>query len=194
MRACPHVEVKFGDVAVKAVIDTGSQASTIVEETYQFPAAGGIKMAVLPVTSTVLISAFGMKISRIRIQAMTFTIRGSTFENIFLVTHQLRNQCILGWDFLYHYKFSINAERGVLSQTNLNAGVEGIEYPFVNEEEMEMEHDTLLQGSNETDGDIRIRSVGLNGGMVLRVYVEDGPADVDPKCKEPPTEGRKPSV
>jgi hypothetical protein len=113
MRACPHVKVKFRDSAVKAVIDTGSHASIIAEETYQLLAAGGIKIAVLPVASTVLTSAFGTKTSRIRIQAMIiFTIGGSTFENIFPVTHQLRNQCILGWDFLYHYKFSINVERG----------------------------------------------------------------------------------
>jgi hypothetical protein len=61
LKTCPHVEVHFGKVAVRAIVDTGSQVYVIAEGTYRRLMAEGSKMAVLPVASTVLVSAFGAK-------------------------------------------------------------------------------------------------------------------------------------
>jgi hypothetical protein len=62
MKTCPHVEVHFGKVAVRAVIDTGSQVSVIAEGTYRRRLmAEGIKMAVLPVAQRSWLARLGRR-------------------------------------------------------------------------------------------------------------------------------------
>jgi hypothetical protein len=72
----------------------------------------GIRLEILPVQSTVLLSAFGNKATRIRKRALlSFQINEDEFENIFRVCPQLISDIILVSDFLFSYEFAMDLEK-----------------------------------------------------------------------------------
>lgn len=72
----------------------------------------GIRLEILPVQSTVLLSAFGNKATRIRKRALlSFQINEDEFENIIRVCPQLISDIILVSYFLFNYEFAMDLEK-----------------------------------------------------------------------------------
>ena len=90
----------IGSQSILAVIDMGSQISLLSEELYYKSKSEGVKSLELGEQNAVLISAFGNKSKRIRMQAMMpVDIDGMMMDHIFLISPQLLTQAILGVDF-----------------------------------------------------------------------------------------------
>jgi hypothetical protein len=86
----------------------------------------------LPVTCLVLTSAFGNKSSRIKVQALiTFQLGEESFDRVFLISSQLTSQILLGADFLYHHKFSIDFKEECLIRCDPEDEGKVFRYPFI---------------------------------------------------------------
>ena len=82
--SCPRVQICIGNQRIPAVTDTGSQISLLSEELYHELRSEGVKGLELAVQNAVLVSAFGNKSKRIRVQAMmTICIDDIVVDNIF---------------------------------------------------------------------------------------------------------------
>ena len=100
LNRCPRINISTGNQNIPAVIDTGSQISLMTEELYHKPKSGGVKGLELGVQNAVLVSAFGSKTKRIRMQAMLpICIDDIVLDHIFLISPQLLTQALLGVDF-----------------------------------------------------------------------------------------------
>lgn len=87
--------------------------------------------------STVLLSEFGNKTTRIRKQELlSFEINGDEFENIFLVCSQLINGVILGSDFLFDYGLAVDVEKRCLTRKMTASEAGDRHYEFVKEEDI----------------------------------------------------------
>jgi hypothetical protein len=72
------------------VIDTGSQISLLTEELYRNLRSESVEDLELGVQNAVLVSAFGNKTKRIRVQAMMpVRFDDSVMDHIFLISPQL---------------------------------------------------------------------------------------------------------
>ena len=70
LNSCPRVQICIGNQRIPAVIDTGSQISLLSEELYHELRSEGMKGLELAVQNAVLVSAFGNKSKRIRVQTV----------------------------------------------------------------------------------------------------------------------------
>jgi hypothetical protein len=92
----------------------------------------GCRTEELPVTYLVLTSAFGNKSSRIKVQALiTFQLGEESFDHVFFISSQLTSQILLGADFLYHHKFSIDFEEECLIRCDPEDEGKVYRYPFI---------------------------------------------------------------
>jgi hypothetical protein len=63
------------------ILDTGAQASILLERVYNDLVTAGVEILVLPIQNVVLISAFGSKTKRIKNQAfLEFKLGEDVFE------------------------------------------------------------------------------------------------------------------
>ena len=109
LNSCPRVPIRIGNQNIPAVIDTGSQISLLTEELYYKLRSEGVKGLELGVQNAVLVSAFGNKTKRIRVQAMMpISIDGIVVDHIFLISPQLLTQALLGVDFCRMNNIIIN--------------------------------------------------------------------------------------
>jgi hypothetical protein len=100
LNSCPMVRICIGNQRISAVIDTGSQISLLSEELYLELRSEGVEGLELGVQNAVLVSAFGNKSKRIRVQAMIpIRIDDIVMDHIFLISPQLLTQALLGVDF-----------------------------------------------------------------------------------------------
>ncbi|XP_036144981.1 uncharacterized protein LOC118646382 [Monomorium pharaonis] len=97
----PYVRVKIGNVALKALIDTGAQISAVTKDLYDKLSTEAIDMRVIPIKQFVLRGAFNDKGQPIanRIQ-MEFQIENEKYTHEFYVVKKLTYEMILGFDFL----------------------------------------------------------------------------------------------
>jgi hypothetical protein len=98
----PLLEIQLGNkVVITAILDSGSEVNLISQEIYEKLTKAGTNIPILPVENIVLVTAFGRRSNRIRIQAyVEFTIGADRFEQVFMVSSQLKNDMIIGYQFL----------------------------------------------------------------------------------------------
>ena len=110
----PQIEIMIDNkILIRAIIDSGSEVNLISEEVYESIMKAGIHLQVLPVENVVLLTAFGKRSKRIRQQAFVeFAMGDDLFECIFLISSQLKNEAIIGCQFLRDYGININFCRG----------------------------------------------------------------------------------
>jgi hypothetical protein len=113
----PLLEIKVGNkFVINAILDSGSEVNLISQDMYDKLTKAGTNIPVLPVENVVLVTAFGRRSNRIRIQAfIEFTVGTDQFENVFMVSSQLRNDAIIGCQFLKEYRICINFDKGAIS-------------------------------------------------------------------------------
>jgi hypothetical protein len=102
---CPHVNIKIGKITFSALFDSGAQVSIISEDVYEQLIINNGAYPTVPVSSTVLVSAFNSKFKRIKKQTLIGFVIGEKdkYENVFLVAPRLITPVILGSDFLYEH-------------------------------------------------------------------------------------------
>ena len=82
------------------MIDTGRQISLLSEELYHELRSEGLEVLELGVQHAVLVTAFGNKSKRIRLQAMMpICIDDIVMDQIFVISPQLLSQALLGVEF-----------------------------------------------------------------------------------------------
>jgi hypothetical protein len=113
----PQMELKVSEeFRISAILDSGSEINLIAEDVYQRIAKAGIQIPVLPVENVVLVTAFGKKSKRIKQQVLVeFTMGSDLFESVFMVCSQLRNEAIIGCQFLIEYGISVNFNKNVIN-------------------------------------------------------------------------------
>jgi hypothetical protein len=80
----------------------------------------------------VLTSAFGNKSSRIKVQALiTFPLGEESLYHVSLISSRLTSQILLGADFLYHHKFSIDFKEECLIRCDPEDEGKVYRYPFI---------------------------------------------------------------
>jgi hypothetical protein len=89
----PLLEIKVKNkFSIHEILDSGSEVNLISQEVYEKLTTAGINIPVLPVENVVLVTAFGKRSNRIRIQAyIEFKIGSDQFEQVFMVSSQLKN-------------------------------------------------------------------------------------------------------
>jgi hypothetical protein len=81
----------------------------ISEDVFHRFTKAGVKIPELPVENVVLVTAFGTKSKQIRRQVLIeFAMGYDLFESVFMVSSQLRNDTIIGCNFLVEYGISID--------------------------------------------------------------------------------------
>jgi hypothetical protein len=113
----PLLEIKLrNEVVITAILDSGSEVNLISQEIYEQLTKAGTNIPVLPVENIVLVTAFGRRSNRIRIQAyVEFTIGADRFEQVFMVSSQLKNDMIIGCQFLKEFGVCIDFYKGAIS-------------------------------------------------------------------------------
>jgi hypothetical protein len=131
----PLVEIRVKNkFPIHAILDSGSEVNLISQDVYEKLTTAGVNIPVLPVENIVLVTAFGRKSNRIRIQAyVEFTIGTDSFEQVFLVSSQLKNEMIIGCQFLKEFGICIDFCKGAISY--VRHGVQR-EHEFVTSVEM----------------------------------------------------------
>jgi hypothetical protein len=108
-----------------------------------------MNIPVLPVENIVLVTAFGKRSNRIRIKAyVEFTIGTDRFEQVFLVSSQLKNDMIIGCQFLKEFGICIDFSKGAISY--VRHGVQK-DHEFVTSVKV---HSAIDNGSGQTKADI----------------------------------------
>jgi hypothetical protein len=112
----PILELKVENkLIIKAVIDSGSEISLISYDVYDKLIKAGTRLLVLPVEGVVLVTAFGKKSDRIKTQVyLEFTIGTDRFEHVFMVSSQLRNEAIIGCEFMKEFGVCIDFRKGTI--------------------------------------------------------------------------------
>jgi hypothetical protein len=109
LNSCPRVPICIGNRHIPAVIDTGSQISLLAEKLYYKLRSEDVEGLELGVQNAVLVSAFGNKTKRIRMQAMMpIRIDDIVVDHIFLISPQLLTPALLGVDFCRMSSIIIN--------------------------------------------------------------------------------------
>jgi len=109
LNSCPSVHICIGNQRIPAVIDRGRQIGLLSEELYHELRSEGVEGLELGVQNAVLVSAFGNKSKRIRVQAMMpICIDDIVMDHIFLISPQLLTQALLGADFCRMNNIIIN--------------------------------------------------------------------------------------
>jgi hypothetical protein len=111
------LEIKVeGKFIIHAILDSGSEVSLISQSIYEKLTKAGATILTLPVQRVVLVTAFGRKSNRIRVQAFVeFTVGTDHFESVFMVTSELRNDAIVGCQFLNKHGLCIDFSKGTIS-------------------------------------------------------------------------------
>jgi hypothetical protein len=123
LQECPHVEVSVGNRKIISLIDTGAEISVISQELFEKLMEDGIEIPTLPISNCLLEAAFGTKSQRIKRQALlNFTIDGSPYEAIALISPRLTMYMILGVDFFREYRVTICLDE-VLFTSRTSKGV-----------------------------------------------------------------------
>jgi hypothetical protein len=79
LKKCPHINIKFGNKKVKALVNSCSQVRLLSREIYDEQTLSGHPTLEIPLQSMVLITASHNKSRRIRLQALiVFSISGDT--------------------------------------------------------------------------------------------------------------------
>jgi hypothetical protein len=90
LKSCSRVPICIGNQHIPAVIDTGSHISLLGQELNHKLRSEGVEGLELGVQNAVLVSAFGNKTKRIRVQAMMpIRIDDIVVDHIFLISPQL---------------------------------------------------------------------------------------------------------
>lgn len=112
----PILKLKVGDkFVIDAIIDSGSEVNLISHDLYDKLTKAGTKLLLLPVESVVLVTAFGRRSDRIKIQVyLEFTIGTDRFEHVFMVSSQLKEDAIVGCQFLKEFGVCIDFSKGAI--------------------------------------------------------------------------------
>jgi len=109
LNSCTRVLICIGNQRVPAAIDTGNQISLLKEELYHELKSEGVEGLELGVQNAVVVSAFGNKSNRIRVQAlMPIRIDDTVVDHIFLVSTQLLTQALLGVEVCWMNNIFLN--------------------------------------------------------------------------------------
>jgi hypothetical protein len=113
----PILEIKINTkFVVNAIIDSGSEVNLISQEIYERLTQAGNAIPVLPVENVVLVTAFGKKSKRIRLQAfLEFKLGDDVFEEVFMVSPRLSNDAILGCQFFKEFGITIDFKNESIS-------------------------------------------------------------------------------
>jgi hypothetical protein len=125
-------------------------------------------MQELPVQLVVLMSTFGIKILRVRRQALIpFLITDDEFENNILICSQLVSPGLLGADSLCAYIFSIDLGATCVARNMPGEELRIIKYPFLQNYEpfKSGEMGTLTEGNDDEED--CIQKVPCNGKVLL---------------------------
>jgi hypothetical protein len=77
LMSCPHLELELISTKVTALTDTGANVTLMSQQLYEQLVSAGLPTEELPVKGTILVSAFGHKTARIKLQALiSFSIEG----------------------------------------------------------------------------------------------------------------------
>ena len=100
LNSFPRVPICVGNQYIPAVIDTGNQISLMNEGLDHNLRSESVEGLELEVQKAVLVSAFGNKSKRIRVQAMMpICIDDIVMDQIFVISPQLLSQALLGVEF-----------------------------------------------------------------------------------------------
>jgi RNase H-fold protein (predicted Holliday junction resolvase) len=114
---CPEINITFNNkICLKAIIDSGSEVNLISERAFEELTKTNSNIPILPVENVVLVTAFGKRSSKIKQQVLLeFTIEEDKFEGIFMISPQLNNELILGYQLLREYDIDINCGKDTIS-------------------------------------------------------------------------------
>ena len=124
----PVLEIKINNkIVISAIVDSGSEVNLISQEVYERLTQAGNIIPVLPVQGVVLVTAFGKKSNRIRLQALLeFTVGDDEFEGVFMVSPQLSNDAILGCQFLREFGIIIDFKHESIKYVRGDVGREHV--------------------------------------------------------------------
>jgi hypothetical protein len=113
----PLIEIKLKDkVILNAIVDSGSEVNLISQSVYERLMKASITLLELPVENIVIVTAFGKRSNRIRIQVFVeFTMGVDRFESVFMASSQLKNDAIIGCQFFKEYGICIDFWNGSIS-------------------------------------------------------------------------------
>jgi hypothetical protein len=110
----PQIGIIEDKFVINAILDSGSEVNLLSEGVYEKLIMAGVNIPVLPVGNVVLVTAFGKRSKRIKHQAfIDFTMGNDCFESVFMVSSQLKNEAIIGCQFLKEYGICINFDKRV---------------------------------------------------------------------------------
>jgi hypothetical protein len=112
----PQIKIAFQnhEVAV-AILDLGSEVNLISQESFDKLNEAGIEVLTLPVQGINLVTAFGKRSKKVRLQALLgFSIGNEPFEAVFLVAPQLTSDVILGCNFMREHGMQLRYDSGIL--------------------------------------------------------------------------------
>ncbi|KMQ90069.1 krab-a domain-containing protein [Lasius niger] len=104
-RVRPYATVRFADMSVRCLIDTGAQISALTKRFYDKLIDRKIEMRILPIRKFTLLGAFSEKGEPIASKVfLRFDLEGRIFSYGLYVVKNLSYDMVLGLDFLSHYK------------------------------------------------------------------------------------------
>jgi hypothetical protein len=112
----PQISIKFKnhEVAV-AILDSGSEVNLISQESFEKLKEARIEVLTLTVQGINLVTAFGKRSKKVRLQALLeFSIGNEPFEAVFLVAPQLNSDVILGCNFMREHGMKLRFDLGML--------------------------------------------------------------------------------
>jgi hypothetical protein len=141
-----QVEIMIDNVAIQAILDSGSEVNLLSERAYEKLTQSGIDVQVLPVEHVVLVTAFAKRSKQIRHEALIeFTVGKYLFESVFMISSRLTSDAIIGCQFLREYGIVIDFHKGAFSYVR---GTELREHLFTSKGEL---RNVRREDRNETE-------------------------------------------
>ena len=96
---CPEIHIKIENIAVKALLDSGSEVTCISQEFYERNQGIFEEKPILPISGKVIKGATGEKSTKLKMQLLSdVEIGGVIIKLLFVVIPKLIKDCIFGYD------------------------------------------------------------------------------------------------
>ena len=118
---CPEIEIQIENVAVKALLDSGSEITCISQEFYERHKDIFKEKPTLPIVGRVIKNATGDKSTRLKIQTLLeVQIGKARMQFIFIIVPKLIRDCIFGYDAQKHIGMILDTVHEKIQYTVMN--------------------------------------------------------------------------
>jgi hypothetical protein len=181
----PQITIKFEkDLKAVAVIDSGSEVNLISQEVFQKLSELRSNLLTLPVQGVNLITAFGRRSKKIKLQVLLeFHVGEDLFEAVFFISPQLSNDVILGCNFLKEYKMHLHFDSETLEYVR-DGTVKRHVFTITNNDSSEMEATTANTCHESTSSEIN-RIPAEFPELITRQIREVGRQTINNEAYEP---------